>query len=122
MRILKDGNVVHRWQIFFRLSAGKRGNMYYDIKESGKRIKELRRKEGMTQEVLAEKVGLSTEMVSRMERGVAGASIDTLGTLAEVFNETVDYIAFGKVGIVGLEIPYDKYEMVSRVVKAMLFE
>ena len=96
--------------------------MYYDIKESGKRIKELRRKEGMTQEVLAEKVGLSTEMVSRMKRGVAGASIDTLGTLAEVFNETVDYIAFGKVGIVGLEIPYDKFEMVSRVVKAMLFE
>lgn len=96
--------------------------MYYDIKESGKRIKELRKKAGMTQEGLAEKIGLSTEMVSRMERGVAGASIDTLGILAEVFNETVDYIAFGKVGIVGFEIPDDKYEMVIRVMKAMLFE
>ena len=35
--------------------------MYYDIKESGKRIKELRRKAGMTQEELASKINMSTK-------------------------------------------------------------
>jgi DNA-binding XRE family transcriptional regulator len=71
-KLLKDGNVVHRWQIFFRLSAGKRGNMYYDIKESGKRIKELRKKAGMTQEGLANRLNISTVAISNMERGVNG--------------------------------------------------
>lgn len=70
--------------------------MYYDVKESGRRIKELRRGMGLTQEQLAEKVGLSTVMVSSIERGVTGTSIDTMGLLADVLKASVDYIAFGK--------------------------
>lgn len=46
--------------------------MYYDIKESGKRIKELRKKAGMTQEGLANRLNMSTVAVSNMERGVNG--------------------------------------------------
>ena len=70
--------------------------MYYDIKESGKRIKKLRKGMGFTQEQLAEKVGLSTVMVSSIERGVTGTSIDTMGMIAVVLKSSVDYIAFGK--------------------------
>lgn len=37
--------------------------MYYSTIETGKRIKQLRKTEGLTQEQLAEKVGVSARMV-----------------------------------------------------------
>lgn len=49
----------------------------------GKRIKEYRKKKGLTQEQLAEKVGLSTNYVSAIERGVNALNLDKL---VEVMN------------------------------------
>lgn len=43
--------------------------MYYDIVESGKRIKEMKKKAGMTQEQLAEEIGISREVIARIETG-----------------------------------------------------
>ena len=70
--------------------------MYYDIKESGKRIKELGKKAGITQEELANKLNISTVAISNMERGVNGVSLDMMGILAKTLNSSVDYIVFGK--------------------------
>lgn len=69
--------------------------MYYDIKESGLRIKELRRKNGMTQEEFAEKIGMTADAVSNIERGKNGASVDALGIMATVLGNSVDYLAYG---------------------------
>ena len=44
--------------------------MYYDIVESGKRIKEMRKKAGLTQAELAEKLGISQSYISRIEKKV----------------------------------------------------
>ena len=108
------------WLIFFRLSAGKRGNMYYDIKESGKRIKELRKKAGITQEELASKLNISTVAISNMERGVNGVSLDMMGILAEVLNSSVDYIAFGKKTLVlDMDLPEEKLVAIMEFVKVM---
>ena len=121
VEIFKDRNVVHRWQIFFRLLAGKRGNMYYDIKESGKRIKELRKKAGITQEELANKLNISTVAISNMERGVNGVSLDMMGILAEVLNSSVDYIAFGKKTLVlDMDLPEEKLVAIMEFVKVMM--
>ena len=46
------------------------GELMYNINEVGKRIKYLRNKKGISQEQLAEETYVSTEMVSRWERGV----------------------------------------------------
>ena len=54
----------------------------YDIKESGARIKELRLKKGVTQEQLANDLGVTVETISRIERGVRGASIDLISLLS----------------------------------------
>lgn len=70
--------------------------MRYNMKESGKRIQELRRGRGMTQTQLAEYVGISSDNLGRIERGQQGVSIDLLIELADFFAVSMDYIALGR--------------------------
>ena len=52
------------------------------LKQLGMRIKELRVSAGLTQALLAERVQLSDEFVSRLERGIKAASVTTLERIA----------------------------------------
>jgi transcriptional regulator with XRE-family HTH domain len=52
----------------------------------GKKLRQLRRGKDFTQEKLAEKVGISVEFLSGLERGIYGPSFDTLEKLAAVLN------------------------------------
>ncbi|MDD3221003.1 MAG: helix-turn-helix transcriptional regulator [Lachnospiraceae bacterium] len=70
--------------------------MYYDIKESGLRIKSLRRAKGLTQEQLADKLNISTSNLSKIEIGYSGMSIDLLIELALFFEVSLDYIILGR--------------------------
>lgn len=56
--------------------------MYYDIVNSGERIKELRAARRMTRQQLAEQIGLSVDALRKIEAGVNGAKIDTLISIA----------------------------------------
>lgn len=54
------------------------------IKEKlGKRIAELRKISGLTQEQLAERSGLSVDFISRVERATAGISVESLHSIAK---------------------------------------
>ena len=64
--------------------------------ESGKRIKALRKKNGLTQEKLAEQLGIAVNTVARIEIGNRGISIDLAIELAVRFNTTLDYIFLGR--------------------------
>lgn len=70
--------------------------MYYSTIETGKRIKQLRMEERLTQAQLAEKIGVSSRMVRAFESGDSGASIDVLVSLSELFNTSLDYLILGK--------------------------
>ena len=70
--------------------------MYYDLVESGKRIKALRKKHGLTQEKLAEQLGIAVNTVARIEIGNRGISIDLAIELAVRFDTTLDYIFLGR--------------------------
>ena len=70
--------------------------MYYDLVESGKRIKALRKKNGLTQEKLAEQLGIAVNTVARIEIGNRGISIDLAIELVVRFNTTLDYIFLGR--------------------------
>lgn len=70
--------------------------MYYDQKESGKRIANLRKEKGLTQEQLAEQLNLAAHSLGNIERGSRGISIDLLVELAQFFNVSTDYILLGK--------------------------
>ena len=58
------------------------------------RIKRLRQERGWTQAEVAEKVSIHQKQISTYERGVTSPSTDVLIKLAEVFDVTLDYLAF----------------------------
>ena len=66
--------------------------MYYDIVESGKRIKEMRKKAGMTQERLAEEIVISRDVIARIETGKNGTSVDGIINFANYFKVTTDEV------------------------------
>lgn len=69
--------------------------MIYDMEASGKRLKELRKQAGKTQEQIAEAVGLESGTISRIERGAKGMSIDSLLMFSEIYRVSTDYILKG---------------------------
>ena len=60
--------------------------MNIDYKLIGERIKQSRKAKGMTQEVLAERLGVSIGYVSQVERGITKISLDLLGAISSVLD------------------------------------
>ena len=58
--------------------------------ELGKKIKQYRFKAGLTQDQLAEKLGIAAQSVSKWENGVTMPDITVLPLLAEVFGISID--------------------------------
>ncbi len=63
--------------------------------EFGKRIAQLRRQMGLTQEALAQKLGVTNQAVSKWESGQCCPDIELLPRLAEVFGVSIDAL-FGR--------------------------
>ena len=70
--------------------------MYYDQKESGKRIAALRKKNGLTQEELAKKMNVSYSFISKLELGYFGAPVDVLLELSSHFDVSLEFLVTGK--------------------------
>lgn len=62
------------------------------------RIRKLRQERGWTQTELGERIHVHQKQVSSYERGVNVPSTDILIKLAEVFDVTLDYLAFNSQG------------------------
>ncbi|HXF92475.1 MAG TPA: helix-turn-helix transcriptional regulator [Nitrospiraceae bacterium] len=63
----------------------------------GQRIKTVRQRMGLTQDQLAERVGLSPKYISGIERGVENPTMDTLIRLAKMLEvEPYDLFLFGE--------------------------
>ncbi|MBQ4640374.1 MAG: helix-turn-helix transcriptional regulator [Clostridia bacterium] len=62
----------------------------------GRRIANLRRAAAMTQDELAEKVGISAQAVSKWENDQTCPDITLLPSLAKIFGVTVDELLSGK--------------------------
>ena len=69
---------------------------YYNETETGNRIKNLRMKDGMPQEELAQKQTINFDRLGRNERGHKGMSIDVAITIATEFQVSLDYLLLGK--------------------------
>lgn len=64
--------------------------------EIGLRVKKRRKQLAMTQECLAEQLGISVKHLSEVERGLAGLSIENLIKLSNALKLSLDYIIKGE--------------------------
>ena len=62
----------------------------------GRRISEIRRSHGMTQETLAEKLEVTPKHISHTECGTSCLSLKNLMEFCSIFDCSLDYIVFGK--------------------------
>ena len=70
--------------------------MYFNQVEFGQRMQEARRLAGMTQEELADVLGIDKNHVSRLERGVKACSIDILVEISAALRVSTDYLLTGR--------------------------
>ena len=56
------------------------------------RIKQLREKRGLIQEILATDLGITQQMLSKYEKDVTLIKVDILKKIATYFNVTTDYL------------------------------
>ncbi len=64
--------------------------MKYDFSRLGDNIAYLRRTTGMTQEMLAYRLGVSSQAVSKWERQLSCPDVSLLPMIADVFEVTID--------------------------------
>lgn len=66
------------------------------MQRMGERIGILRQERGMTQSVLAEKMGITPQAISKWERGLSFPDLSRLEELAKMLEVSVDYLLTGK--------------------------
>lgn len=67
-----------------------------NLMEIGRRIQARRKQQGLTQEQLADRMNVSIQMVSNLERGNKAIKIENLINLCQILNVSTDYILTGK--------------------------
>ena len=67
-----------------------------DLKKIGVRIAERRKELKLTQEQIAERMNVSIQMISNIERGNKAIKINNLLKLCDILKTSTDYILTGK--------------------------
>lgn len=70
--------------------------MTYDIKKSGERIRQLRIENGYTQEALAKKLRVDRSLLSHIEAGKRGCSVDLSAQMSDLFGVILDLLILGR--------------------------
>lgn len=71
------------------------GAIYRNLITIGKKLKELRKAEGLTQEQFAEKLGISRVNYTRYETDVSRPDYETLTEIADFYDVSIDEL-FGR--------------------------
>ena len=66
-----------------------------DYEAIGKRVQWARLDNKMTQEYVAEQLGVGSQHISNIERGIVGISFETFYALVKLLNCSADYLLFG---------------------------
>ena len=64
--------------------------------EIGKTIQDLRKRKGLSQEELAEKIDVSRQAVSKWENGSSVPDVEKIIALSDFFQVSTDYMLKGK--------------------------
>lgn len=89
-----------------------------DYQAMGTRIRQLRKQNGMTQAELAKKVGISTSFMGHIERGTRIASLETLVSLSQTLDVSLDSLVTGiHSGFISSEHSPAKMRMLNDVMR-----
>ena len=82
-----------------------------DNKAIGQRIRDERKKLGLSREEFAEIIGLSDYYVGQLERGERQMSLPVLVKIANCLHISLDYLIFGKISTAEPSVnePHDNY-------------
>ena len=67
-----------------------------DYEKIGQRIQRLRKEKGLSQEQLAELIGISLSFLGHIERGTRKTSVETLARICDALGADMHYIVFGR--------------------------
>ena len=70
--------------------------MTFDMRPCGERIRELRKKKGMTQEAMAAALHISDTHLRKLEAGQRSASIELYIEISQYFEVSLDYLLLGR--------------------------
>lgn len=85
--------------------------MYFDSYATGKRIQQLRKANGMTQEEMAIRLNISDRHLGRIERGECAASIDLMVEVVVLLKANLDFLIIGTT-----EVPKER-ELIAHIKK-----
>ncbi|RBS17150.1 hypothetical protein EA94_01184 [Enterococcus faecalis] len=92
------------------------------IENFGPNVTRLRKEQGLTQEELAEKIGLKKQSISNIERGVRYPTFETLEKLAQLFKATPTQL-FGtpkEIAVSDTSIILDRIDEYNSKIQAVL--
>ena len=70
--------------------------MNYDMEKSGERIRQLRIRNGLTQEKVANVLNIDQSFYTRIETGKKGCSVDLFIQLSALYDVSLDFLILGK--------------------------
>lgn len=87
-------------------------------KAIGRNIRNARKAQGMTQEKLAECMGVSSAYIGKLERGERTANLDNLSELANILTVPIESLVQGSVPIKNDgQLPNDFLDAVQKITK-----
>lgn len=86
-----------------------------NLKEIGRKIKKARENKGYTQEQLAEKVNLSVQHISVIERGLKAPKLDTFIRIANVLGVNADFILSDSLNVSAKLMASDLYRRMEGI-------
>lgn len=93
-----------------------------DYIDLGRRVKELRKKQHMTQEELAEKLDISASFLGHIERGTRVASLETLVKLCIALETDPNYLLAASTGSLTRHIPKDMPEDTRKQLAELFYQ
>ena len=87
-----------------------------DYKKIGVRIRKQRKENELSQEQMAEQIGISFSFMGHIERGTRIASVETLAHICKVLEMDMHYVVFGHSSgySVNSELLHELRELVQR--------
>ena len=77
------------------MESKRDGANFINCEDIGRRIHKQRKEKGLSQEQLAELIGISLSFMGHIERGTRKSSVETLARICKALDADMHYIVFG---------------------------